>query len=203
MKILVTGFDPFGGESINPSMEAVLALPNTIGAATLIKVILPTKFREAGEILERKIQEHQPDAVVSVGQAGGRSAITPERVAINLRDASIPDNGGDQPCDEEIFSDSPTAYFATLPIKKIVSALKDAGIPAAISNTAGTFVCNEVMYTALHAAAGQGTAMKAGFIHIPFTEEQAAKKPEGTPFLPKEVILQGIITALKVVATEE
>lgn len=203
MKILVTGFDPFGGESINPSMEAVLALPDTIGAATLIKVILPTKFREAGEILERKIQELQPDAVVSIGQAGGRSAITPERVAINLRDASIPDNGGAQPCDEEIFSNSPTAYFATLPIKKIVSALKDAGIPAAISNTAGTFVCNEVMYTALHAAAGQETAMKAGFIHIPFTEEQAAKKPEGTPFLTKEVILQGIITALKVVATEE
>ena len=203
MKILVTGFDPFGGEAINPSMEAVLALPSKIGDATLIKVILPTKFREAGEILMREIEAHQPDAVVSIGQAGGRSAITPERVAVNLRDASIPDNGGVQPTDETIFPEAPTAYFATLPIKKIVATLKEAGIPAAISNTAGTFVCNEVMYTVLHEAAQKRPAMTAGFIHIPFTEEQAAKKPEGTPFLTKEVILQGIITALKVVSMEQ
>ena len=189
MKILVTGFDPFGGESINPSMEAVLALPNTIGAATLIKVILPTKFREAGEILERKIQEHQPDAVVSVGQAGGRNGITPERVAINLRDASICDNEGNRPIDIPIAENGKNAYFATVPVKKLVDALKEQQIPASLSYSAGTFVCNDTFYTLLRAF--EGTDTRVGFIHVPFLPAQAKN---GQP----SVELSEIIRALTV-----
>lgn len=149
MKILVTGFDPFGGETVNPAYEAVKLLPDTIAGAQIIKLQVPTRFALSCTVLEAAVNEHRPDAVICVGQAGGRSAITPERVAINLADASIPDNAGDQPVDEPIRKDGAPAYFTSLPVKAMVQKMRAAGIPAALSYTAGSFVCNSLMYTLL------------------------------------------------------
>ena len=140
MKILITGFDPFGGESVNPACEAVKLLPDTIAGAEIIKLQVPTRFALSCTVLEAAVNEHRPDAVICVGQAGGRSAITPERVAINLADASIPDNAGDQPVDEPIRKDGAPAYFTSLPVKAMVQKMRAAGIPAALSYTAGSFV---------------------------------------------------------------
>ena len=133
MKILVSGFDPFGGETVNPAYEAVKLLPATIAGAQIIKLQVPTRFALSGTVLETAVNEHRPDAVICVGQAGGRSAITPERVAINLADASIPDNAGDQPVDEPIRKDGAPAYFTSLPVKAMVQKMRAAGIPAALS----------------------------------------------------------------------
>ena len=140
MKILVTGFDPFGGETVNPAYEAVKLLPDTIAGAQIIKLQVPTRFALSGTVLEAAVNEHRPDAVICVGQAGGRSAITPERVAINLADASIPDNAGDQPVDEPIRKDGAPAYFTSLPVKAMVQKMRAAGIPAALSYTAGSSI---------------------------------------------------------------
>ena len=150
MKILVTGFDPFGGETVNPAYEAVKLLPDSIAGAQIIKLQVPTRFALSSTVLEAAVNEHRPDAVICVGQAGGRSAITPERVAINLADASIPDNAGDQPVDEPIRKDGAPAYFTSLPVKAMVQKMRAAGIPAALSYTAGSFVCNSLMYTLLY-----------------------------------------------------
>lgn len=181
MKILVTGFDPFGGETVNPAYEAVKLLPDTIAGAQIIKLQVPTRFTLSGTVLEAAVNEHRPDAVICVGQAGGRSAITPERVAINLADASIPDNAGDQPVDEPIRKDGAPAYFTSLPVKAMVQKMRAAGIPAALSYTAGSFVCNSLMYTLLYLIDRQYPAMRGGFIHVPYAMEQAVNKPLGTP----------------------
>ena len=137
MKILITGFDPFGGETVNPAYEAVKLLPDTIAGAEIIKLEVPTRFHRAGAVLEDAMQRHKPDAVICVGQAGGRAAITPEKVAINLMDGRIPDNTGYQPVDVPIREDGETAYFTSLPVKAMVQRMRDAGIPAAVSYTAG------------------------------------------------------------------
>ena len=176
MKIIVTGFDPFGGEKINPSIECVKALPEIEGVE-LIRLELPTVFNESAKRLNEVINEVKPDAVLSVGQAGGRPGITMERIAINVDDARIPDNISQQPIDEEIQVEGEAAYFSTLPIKRIVKAIREAGIPAEVSNTAGTFVCNHIMYQALFAATKADKPFKAGFMHIPFIPEQTADKP--------------------------
>ncbi|MEE0881486.1 MAG: pyroglutamyl-peptidase I, partial [Turicibacter sp.] len=151
-KILITGFDPFGGEAINPATESVKQLPDEILGVQIIKREIPTVFDRSIETLYGILKEEQPDAVICVGQAGGRPNITVERVAINQDDARIPDNEGAQPIDRTIFEEGPAAYFSTLPIKAMVQNMKEAQIPAAISNTAGTFVCNHIMYGALHYA---------------------------------------------------
>ena len=176
MKIIVTGFDPFGGEKINPSIECVKALPEIEGVE-LIRLELPTVFKESAKRLNEVINDVKPDAVLSVGQAGGRAGITMERIAINVDDARIPDNISQQPIDEEIQVEGEAAYFSTLPIKRIVKAIREAGIPAEVSNTAGTFVCNHIMYQALFAATKADKPFKAGFMHIPFIPEQTADKP--------------------------
>lgn len=176
MKIIVTGFDPFGGETINPSIECVKALPEIEGVE-LIRLELPTVFKESAKRLNEVINDVKPDAVLSVGQAGGRPGITMERIAINVDDARIPDNISQQPIDEAIQLDGEAAYFTTLPIKRIVKAIREAGIPAEVSNTAGTFVCNHIMYQALFAATKADKPFKAGFMHIPFIPEQTADKP--------------------------
>ena len=176
MKIIVTGFDPFGGETINPSIECVKALPEIEGVE-LIRLELPTVFKESAKRLNEVINDVKPDAVLSVGQAGGRPGITMERIAINVDDARIPDNISQQPIDEEIQVEGEAAYFSTLPIKRIVKAIREAGIPAEVSNTAGTFVCNHIMYQALFAATKADKPFKAGFMHIPFIPEQTADKP--------------------------
>ncbi len=176
MKIIVTGFDPFGGEKINPSIECVKALPEVEGVE-LIRLELPTVFKESAKRLNEVINEVKPDVVLSVGQAGGRPGITMERIAINVDDARIPDNISQQPIDEAIQTEGAAAYFSTLPIKRIVKAIREAGISAEVSNSAGTFVCNHIMYQALFAATKDDKPFKAGFMHIPFIPEQTTDKP--------------------------
>ena len=176
MKIIVTGFDPFGGETINPSIECVKALPEIEGVE-LIRLELPTVFKESAKRLNEVLNDVKPDAVLSVGQAGGRPGITMERIAINVDDARIPDNISQQPIDEAIQLDGEAAYFTTLPIKRIVKAIREAGISAEVSNSAGTFVCNHIMYQALFAATKADKPFKAGFMHIPFIPEQTTDKP--------------------------
>ena len=187
-KLLITGFDPFGGESINPSWEAVKLLPEEIGEYTVYKLQIPTVFGVAAEKLLEKAAEIRPDVIISVGQAGGRAAVTPERVGINIRDARITDNAGISPKDEPIVPGGPDGYFSTLPVKAMIAAITEAGLPAAISNTAGTFVCNDVLYTLLHRY--QGTGTRCGFIHVPYLPQQ------GEPNLPLEQTAQALIAAV-------
>ena len=177
MKILVTGFDPFGGEKVNPSLEAVKSLPSVIHGAEIRWVEIPTVFYKSAEVLEEEIVRYQPDVVLCIGQAGGRASLTPERLAINQDDARIPDNQGNQPIDTPIRLDGQAAYFSTLPIKAMVQAIKEDGLPATVSNTAGTFVCNHLMYQALYLADKKFPNMRAGFMHIPYMTEQVINKP--------------------------
>ncbi|KUM01629.1 pyroglutamyl-peptidase I [Chromobacterium subtsugae] len=174
--VLLTGFEPFGGETVNPSWEAVRRLDGAeLGGARVFARRLPCVFGAALAALDSHLAELRPELAIAVGQAGGRPDITVERVAINVDDARIADNAGRQPIDQPIAADGPAAYFATLPIKAIVAGLRAQGIPASVSQTAGTFVCNHVMYGLLHRR-----VPRAGFIHIPYLPEQAAGHP-GAP----------------------
>ena len=195
MKILVTGFDPFGGETVNPALEAVKSLPSEIHGAEVHWVAIPTVFYKAAEVLETAIVRYQPDAVLCIGQAGGRASLTPERVAINQDDARIPDNQGNQPIDTPIRQDGQAAYFSTLPIKAMVQAIKEEGLPATVSNTAGTFVCNHLMYQALYLADKKFSDMRAGFMHIPYMTEQVINKPN-TASMNLTDIVRGIEAAI-------
>ena len=182
MKILVTGFDPFENEPLNPSWEAVRRLPDTVEGAEVVKVQIPTSFGRAADVVHAAILEHDPDVVVSVGQAGGRFAISPERVAINVDDGRIPDNDGNQPIDVPSQADGPPAYFSSLPVKAMVTAMKNAGIPALVSNTAGTYVCNHIMYSVLYMIDREFPNKRGGFVHVPYTPQQVVDKP-GQPAL--------------------
>ncbi|MGT2711694.1 pyroglutamyl-peptidase I [Streptococcus oriscaviae] len=177
MKILVTGFTPFGGEKINPALETVKKLPATIAGATIEWLEVPTVFGRSACVLEEKMTALQPDAVLCIGQAGGRTGLTPERVAINQDDARIPDNEGNQPIDTFIQEEGPAAYFSTLPIKAMVASIHQIGLPASVSNTAGTYVCNHLMYQVLYLTATKFPQTRAGFLHIPFLPEQVVDKP--------------------------
>ncbi|XVV04222.1 pyroglutamyl-peptidase I [Actinosynnema sp. CA-248983] len=170
MRVVLTGFEPFGGEQTNPSWDAVRQVIPT--GYELVTAELPCSFAESLVTLRALVAEHSPDVVICVGQAGGRAAITPERVAINLDDARIPDNSGAQPIDEPVIPDAPAAYFTTLPVKACVAALQAAGIPAAVSHTAGTFVCNHVFYGLMHLVATEHPTLRAGFVHVPYAPEQ-------------------------------
>lgn len=203
MKILLSGFDPFGAEAINPAYEAIKALPDEIEGARLIKLRLPTAYRRSFDVLQAAIEAHRPDVVLSIGQAGGRLAITPEQVAINLAEARIPDNDGDQPIDQVIRPDGETAYFTNLPIKAMVKKMRDAGIQADVSYTAGTFVCNAIMYHVLHMVYQSETTMKAGFIHVPYATEQLEDKPRGTPAMSLDSISHGLLLALEAAIAQE
>ena len=195
MKILVTGFDPFGGEKVNPALEAVKSLPSEIHGAEIHWVEIPTVFYQSAEVLETAIVHYQPDAVLCIGQAGGRASLTPERIAINQDDARIPDNQGNQPIDTPIRLDGQAAYFSTLPIKAMVQAIKEEGLPATVSNTAGTFVCNHLMYQALYLADKKFPHMRAGFMHIPYMTEQVINKPN-TASMNLTDIVRGIEAAI-------
>ena len=177
MKVLVTGFDPFGGEPINPAWEAVKAMKDTIAGAEIVKMQIPTVVGKSIEKIHQKMKELQPDLVISVGQAGGRFGVTPERVAINVTDARIPDNEGNQPIDEPIFPDGPAAYFSNLPVKAMVQAIKDAGYPSVLSNSAGTYICNHVMYGILYYIEKEFPNVRGGFIHVPYAPSQVVNKP--------------------------
>lgn len=202
MKIIVTGFDPFGNERINPSIEAVKRLPDRVNGVEVLKVELATVFGESAQQLRAAIDYHQPDAVLCVGQAGGRAEMTPERVAINVDDARIPDNKGNQPIDCVIQPDGESAYFSTLPIKAMVQAMREADIPATVSNSAGTFVCNHIMYQLLYYVHNRYPHIKGGFIHIPYMEEQVSEKPH-TPFLTLDQMVTGLEKSIEAIFSYE
>lgn len=203
MKVLITGFDPFGGESINPAYEAVKLLPDTICGAEIIKLEIPTVYKKSGEVIDVKIEECNPDVVLCIGQAGGRSSITIEKVAINLAEARIKDNEGNQPMDSALEEDGENAYFTNLPCKAVVKELRDNGIPAHISYTAGTFVCNDVMYHVLHLINTKYKNMRGGFIHVPYVTEQVVDKPQGTASMSAETIAKGLELAIKAILENE
>ena len=199
--VLLTGFEPFNKETINPAWEAVRALAGWAGEGFVVEVRqLPCVFGQAQEVLKDAIGSLQPDVVIAVGQAGGRVDLSVERVAINVDDAPIPDNAQMQLVDEPIVADGPAAYFSTLPIKAIVRSLRDAGLPASVSQTAGTFVCNHVFYGLMHHTAGSG--IKAGFIHIPYLPQQAAAHPGAASMSLAEVI-RGLKVAVGVALAAE
>lgn len=198
MKILVSGFDPFGGEKINPAIESVKLLPDEIKGAKIIKVEIPTVARKSLKKLEEVIEIEKPDVVLSVGQAGGRTDISVERVGINMDDFRIKDNEGNQPIDEKIAKDGPDAYLVTIPIKAMVQKMIENKIPASVSNTAGTFVCNHVCYGMAHLASTKYPNMRTGFIHIPFLPEQVVDK-RNIPSMPLEMIAKGLEYAIEAI----
>ena len=198
MKILVSGFDPFGGEKINPAIESVKLLPDEIKGAKIIKVEIPTVARKSLKKLEKVIEIEKPDVVLSVGQAGGRTDISVERVGINMDDFRIKDNEGNQPIDEKIAKDGPDAYLVTIPIKAMVQKMIENKIPASVSNTAGTFVCNHVCYGMAHLASTKYPNMRTGFVHIPFLPEQVVDK-RNMPSMPLELIAKGLEYAIEAI----
>ncbi|MBO9662629.1 pyroglutamyl-peptidase I [Dokdonella sp.] len=195
--ILLTGFESFGGERINPSREIVLALDGeTIGAHRVVGAILPVAFSPTHVLLEALLEEHRPRLVLALGQAGGRGEISLERVAVNLIDARIADNDGLQPIDEAIVEGAPGAYFSTLPLKAMRARLHDLGIPAALSLSAGSYVCNQVFFVLAHLLATRWPQARGGFVHVPLLPEQAVHHP-GQPSMALETMLAGVRAALE------
>lgn len=175
MKALVTGFEPFGGDDVNPSSLAVGRLKKKYGSLVVHTATLPCSFARSAGLLQEAIDKARPDFVLCVGLAGGRSELCLERVGINVQDARIRDNDGKQPVDEPVVKDGPAAYFATLPIKACVAAMRRAGLAAAVSNTAGTFVCNHILYALMDVASRRPTPLRGGFLHVPYAPEQIAR----------------------------
>ncbi len=194
MHILITAFEPFQQESVNATMEALAILPDSAHGHALTRRILPVEFGKAITAVETLVDELCPDAVICLGQATGRADVTPERAAINVSDARIPDNGGFQPADLPIREDGPAAYFSTLPLRDMIAAMKKVGVPASLSNTAGTFVCNNLMYGLLDYLDRTGRHIPAGFIHIPATPAQACERP--SPSLAPETVAKGLLAAI-------
>ena len=190
-RILLTGFEPFGKASLNPSGEIV----KQISGDNIITAILPVAYAQSAERLLALIAEHNPDVVICLGQAEGRKEITPERVAINLDDARLADNEGVLRNDVKILTDGPDAYFSTLPVKEIVVAIKATGVPAAVSLSAGAFLCNHVFYVAQNKFAG--TKIRSGFVHVPLMDEQAGEFP-GLPTMPLDQMVKAVRTMLEV-----
>ncbi|MDD7281101.1 MAG: pyroglutamyl-peptidase I [Erysipelotrichaceae bacterium] len=203
MKLLLTGFDPFGGEPINPAWEAVKLVSDQIGDIEVVKVQVPTVFNKSIETVAAAMESEQPDYVLCIGQAGGRFDLTPERVAINVNDARIPDNEGNQPVDGPIFEDGAPAYFASLPIKAMVKAMREAGVPASVSNTAGTYVCNHLMYGVLYTIAKKYPNMRGGFMHVPFITSQVVNRPTPAASLSLETIAKGIEASIKAISENQ
>ena len=187
--LLITGFDPFGGASVNPAWQAVELLPDVVGDFQLHKLGIPTVFGKAAEVVMAAADTLNPDAILCVGQAGGRDAVTPERIAVNIRDARIPDNEGNIPQGPFCVPDGPAAYFATVPVSEMAQAIRDAGFRGTVSNSAGAFVCNDTLYCLLHRYAGTG--VKVGFIHVPYAPEQ------GEPSLAPQLAAEALAAALR------
>ncbi len=195
--VLLTGFEPFNQQTVNPAALAVEALAHReILGRRVVAKILPVTFADALSVLLRTLRAVRPELVICVGEAGGRAEITVERVAINIDDARIPDNAGAQPVDRPIVARGPVAYWSTLPIKSIVAALQKRGIPAAVSQTAGTFVCNHVFYGLMHALATE-RGVRGGFIHVPMLPDQVAKLPVPTPSMPIALMTLALETAIE------
>lgn len=187
-RLLITGFDAFGGSEENPSWLAVSQLPDTVGNFTLKKCMIPTVFGRAAQEVLAAAEDFQPDVILCVGVAAGRDAVTPERIAVNIRDARIPDNAGNQPVGEFVVADAPAAYFSTVPVAAMAQAIRDAGVPGTVSNSAGAFVCNDTLYLLLHHFAG--TATRVGFIHVPAAPHQHAVS------LPLEKTVRALLSAI-------
>ncbi|PRT22325.1 pyroglutamyl-peptidase I [Bacillus wiedmannii] len=201
--VLLTGFDPFGGESINPAWEVAKSLhEKTVGEYKIISKQVPTVFQKSISVLKEYIEELNPEMIICIGQAGGRPDITIERVAINVDDARIADNEGNQPVDVPVVEEGPAAYWSTLPMKAIVKRVQEEGIPASVSQTAGTFVCNHLFYGLMHELEKRNKKIKGGFIHIPFLPEQASNYP-GQPSMSLSTISKGIELAVEVTTTVE
>lgn len=201
MKILLTGFEPFGKESINPSWEAVAEVPDYFEDSEVIKACLPVSFKKASEMLEQAVMMFRPDVLLCVGQAGGRFEINIERVAINLADSNKADNDGYCPVDTPLRTDAPDAYFSNLPVKQLVEAVRQAGIPAVVSNSAGAYVCNSVFFSAMHLVHSTCPNMRAGFIHIPYLPCQAVEKSK-QPTMTKETVALALETIINTLITE-
>lgn len=193
-KLLVTGFDPFGGQSVNPAWESVRSLPDMLYGWEIFKLQVPTVFGTGAGCVIRAIESIHPDAVLCIGQAGGRKGVTPEAVAVNLRIGTRPDNAGNAPMFAPVIPDGPAAYFSTLPVRSMTDALKDEGIPGGISLSAGAYVCNDLFYSVSHHTAT--TNCRAGFIHVPFLPEQA---PEGTFSMPLCDIVHALTVCIRVI----
>ena len=189
-KLLITGFDPFGGATVNPAWQAVSRLPDTIADFTVHKLEIPTVFGKAAEQVLAAAERIHPDVILCIGQAGGRAAVTPERIGVNIRDARISDNEGNQPRGEFCAAEGPAAYFATVPVMAMADAIQAAGLPGTVSNSAGAFVCNDTLYCLLHHYAG--TDVKVGFIHVPYAPEQ------GSPSLPVAQTAAALEAAIRV-----
>jgi pyroglutamyl-peptidase len=187
MKILITAFDPFGGDKVNPALEAVKKINTDLFNAEIVKLEIPTVFGKSIEKVAAAIEAEKPDVVLCIGQAGGRFDVTPERVAINVDDARIVDNEGNQPIDAPIFADGAPAYFSMLPIKAIAQNIRAAGLPSSVSNTAGTFVCNHIMYGVLYHIHKQFPGVRGGFIHVPFIPEQVVTRPNAPAMSPDDI----------------
>jgi pyroglutamyl-peptidase len=187
-RLLITGFDPFGGATVNPSWMAVERLPDQIGECVLCKLQIPTVFGKAAAAVLEIARQFSPDTILCIGQAGGRAAVTPERIGVNIRDARIPDNAGNQPRGEFVDPQGPAAYFSTLPVEAMAQAIRDAGVDATVSNSAGAFVCNDTLYLLLHKY--HATDVKVGFIHVPYLPEQ------GSPSLPLEETVKALYAAI-------
>jgi len=189
-KLLITGFDPFDGAAVNPAWEAVRRLPDTVGGFELRKLMIPTVFGLAAETVQTTAESWLPDVILCIGQAGGRASVTPERIAVNIRDARIADNAGNQPRGAMVAPNGPAAYFATVPVAEMADAICEAGLPGTVSNSAGAFVCNDVLYSLLHRYAS--TRTRVGFIHVPWLPEQ------GSPALPLDQTVRAIQAAISV-----
>jgi pyroglutamyl-peptidase len=195
---LLTGFEPFGGEAVNPSWEVARALEGErIGEAVVTARVLPCCFGDAAASMRQLLDELQPHWVLALGQAAGRADFSIERIAINIDDARIADNAGAQPVDVPVVAGGPAAYFATLPIKAMVAGLRESGLPASISQTAGTFVCNHVFYALMHALQAH-RQVRGGFMHLPLLPEQAARQPAGHASMPLVTMVDGVRAALRI-----
>lgn len=200
MKVLITGFEPFNHDVINPSYEAVKLLPDRIGEIEIIKAEIPVVYDLCGEVLMEKIKEVQPDAVLCVGQAAKRAKITPEYIGINLKNSRTADNAGTVASEERIAPDGPDGYFSTLPVVEMVRAMNDAGIPAAVSYSAGTFCCNNILYALLHWIHTSRSNIKGGFVHVPYLPEQAARHPDPSmPSMPLETMAKGLELCIRTI----
>lgn len=203
--ILVTGFEPFGGMPVNPTEQLVSALDEAaVPGITLYTAVLPVAYDECANVVRDLLDRHEPDAVIACGLAAGRAAVTPERIAVNVKDTasdqSIADNTGRRPSDEPIAPDGPDGLFSTLPVREIVVALQAAGIPAAISNTAGTYICNNTMYAVLDHLRRAGRNVPAGFLHFPASTEMAVGDPR-LPSLPMATMERALQVAIDTVVT--
>ncbi len=192
--VLLTGFEPFSGDVVNPSWEAVSLVPTGIGGCTVRKALIPVSFRRSEDALEQALREYRPDAVILTGLAGGRKEISLERVAVNLRDARIPDNDGFMPRDQEVIPGGPAVYFTRLPVRRIHETLSGLKIPCSLSLSAGSFVCNDLFYWLLHYTAPQ--SLPCGFIHVPYLPEQGTEK--NAPSLPKETVTAALAEIIRI-----